>query len=71
MHGETIILTVEISADDAEQFAQFCKRITHTHCYNLTESHLPDQERNARAYQMLAGIEAVRDALAQAGHNPR
>lgn len=71
MQDETITLQVEIPKDSAYQLAQFCKRLAHSHCYDLTEAHLSHDERKARAYQMLAGIEALREALAKAGYAPR
>lgn len=67
-----IVLTVEFSDKAvAYQLAQFCKRSTFDDFYNLTEAHLPHNERVARAYQMIAGIESVQRALAGAGFSPR
>jgi hypothetical protein len=51
--------------DVAWQLAQFCKRSTFDQFYDLTE------ERKRRAYQMIAGIEAVQRALSEAGFEPR
>jgi hypothetical protein len=39
--------------------------------YDMTDGHLSHDERRARAYQMISGIEAVGRALADAGHEPR
>ena len=39
--------------------------------YDLTEAHLPANERQHLAYLMIGGIEAVQRALADAGHDPR
>lgn len=59
------------SSDVAWQLAQFCKRVGYDAAYELTEAHLPPDERRIRAYQMLAGIDAVSRGLAEAGIAPR
>ena len=55
----------------AHQLAQFCKRSTFDMFYDMTEAHLPHDERTERAHQMIAGIAAVGRALADAGYDPR
>jgi hypothetical protein len=68
----TIALTVTLPNDDvAWQLAQFCKRSTYNDFYELTEAHLSPDERKAKAYQMIAGIDAVARALHQVGIEPR
>ena len=55
----------------AWQLAQFCKRSTFSQFYDLTEAHLDKEERERRAYQMIAGLEALQAALAKVGVEPR
>ena len=67
-----ILLSVELAnVDVAYQLAQFCRRSTYSLFFDMTEVHLPEGERQTRAYQMIAGIEAVQRALGEAGYNPR
>lgn len=66
------ILTVDLANSEvATQLAQFCKRSTFNQFYELTEEYLSQEERKHRAYQMIAGIESLQKALAQAGFDPR
>ena len=51
-----ITITVSMDEEVAMQLAQFCKRSTFNKFYDLTEAHLPHDERQRRAYQMIAGI---------------
>lgn len=62
---------ISLHPDVANQVAQFAKRATFNTFYELTEAHLSDDERKKRAYQMIAGVEAVGAALARAVHAPR
>lgn len=72
MSDKPISLNVEIANDEvAIQLAQFCKRSTFSMFFEITEAHLPEVERKERAYQMIAGIEAVQRALSEAGISPR
>lgn len=71
MSEPTITITAELSEDQAWQLAQFCKRSTFGQFYELTEAHLNEDERKQRAYQMIAGIEAIQCALADQGYSPR
>lgn len=71
MSEEKITITLELSENVAWQLAQFCKRSTFDQFYDLTEQHLAPDERRARAYQMISGIEAVARELGKAGIAPR
>ena len=66
-----ITITVAMDEEVAMQLAQFCKRSTFNEFYDLTEAHLPHDERQRRAYQMIAGIEAVQGALSEIRITPR
>jgi len=59
------------SAEQAEQLAQFAKRVRFDTAYALTEAHLAHEERERRAHLMLGGIEAVAHGLAETGYRPR
>ena len=69
--AQMIDVTATMTGDVALQLAQFCKRSTFNIFYELTEAHLPSDERKSRAYKMISGIEAVQAALANAGFAPR
>lgn len=65
-------IQVSLANDDVVwQLAQFCKRIGFDTCYELTEAHLSSEERSLRAYQMLAGVDAIGAALKVRGVAPR
>lgn len=67
-----VTLTVTIEDEEvAWQLAQFCKRSEFSDFFEHTEAHLQHDERNRRAYQMIAGIDAVQDGLREAGFDPR
>jgi hypothetical protein len=68
---QPVEINVSLHPAVAYQLAQFAKRSTFITFYEFTEAHLSDDERKLRAYQMIAGIEAVGAALAKAGHAPR
>ena len=70
-YQQPVTIDVTMADEVAGQLAQFCKRSTFNIFYDLTEAHLPHEERQRRAYLMIAGIEAVQGALAEAGHAPR
>ncbi|MFO0114858.1 MAG: hypothetical protein ACK53F_07710 [Betaproteobacteria bacterium] len=57
--------------DVAYQLAQFCKRVGFDTFLQYTAAHLTYDDRKERAYQMIAGIEAVGRALAEKGFEPR
>jgi hypothetical protein len=67
----SVTVTLSITPDVAYQLAQFCKRSQFSQFYELTEAHLSIDERQQRAYQMIAGVEAVQAALAKEGFEPR
>jgi len=71
MTDTTVTVTATMDSDVAYQLAQFAKRSTFNTFFEFTEAHLPDAERKQRAYQMIAGIEAIGAALAEAGYAPR
>lgn len=66
-----VTITVTMDEEVAMQLAQFCKRATFNDFCDLTEAHLPHDERQRRAYQMIGGIEAVQGALSETGIAPR
>lgn len=68
---QPVEINVSLHPAVAHELAQFAKRSTFNTFYEFTEAHLSDNERKQRAYQMIAGIEAVGAALAKAGHAPR
>jgi hypothetical protein len=68
---EPVTITATLEPQVATQLAQFCKRSTFDTFFDLTEAHLPREERTARAYQMIAGIGAVATAMADVGVAPR
>ena len=71
MTDSTIFFTTSMSDEQAAQLAQFAKRSTFDTFYAFTEAHLPHEERQRRAYLMIAGVEAVQRALASIGFAPR
>lgn len=66
-----VSITVELQPEVALQLAQFAKRSTFNTFYDFTEAHLPHEERQKRAYQMISGIDAIGAALAVTGYAPR
>lgn len=68
---QPVEINVSLHPAVAHQLAQFAKRSTFNTFYEFTEGHLSEEERKQRAYQMIAGVEAVGAALAKAGHAPR
>lgn len=70
--SRSIVLKVELRDDaTAMQLAQFIKRVSFSTLRELTEAHLPPQQRDERAYQMLAGLTAIETALRGEGFAPR
>jgi hypothetical protein len=69
--AKPVKITVELDEGVAMQLAQFCKRSSFSMFHDLTEAHLDDAERTRRAYQMIAGVEAVESELNKAGYTPR
>ena len=66
-----VTVTATMSQEQAEQLAQFAKRSMLDTFYELTEAHLPHDERTRLAYLMIGGMEAVQRALAEVGYSPR
>mgnify|MGYP001218954128 CR=1 FL=1 len=58
------LVKVELSADQAEALAQFCKRVSFSDLKSLSSG-------ESEAYDMLDAIDRLRAALAEAGYNPR
>lgn len=67
----SMIISVELDPDVAYQLAQFCKRSTFNMFLDSTEAHLTYEDRRTRAYQMIAGIEAIAAGLSRSGVSPR
>jgi hypothetical protein len=64
MSTKTVVIPMELSADEAWDFAQFLKRAG----FSDYLSNAADQDE---AYRMLHAGEKVRAALAEAGIDPR
>lgn len=58
------LVKVELSADQAEALAQFCKRVSFSDLKALSSG-------ESEAYEMLDAIDRLRASLAEAGYNPR
>ena len=56
---------------ELRQLAQFLKRVSFDACYRHTDGCADKDARNDQAYAMIAGLEAVRRALAEHGYCPR
>lgn len=61
---KTVTIDVELTEEQAWQFAQMLKRIGFSDYRSLAEN-------DEQAYEMKAAGRAVQDALARAGINPR
>jgi hypothetical protein len=68
---QQITITATMNLSVAYQLAQFCKRVGFSTAFEYTEAHLSKDERNTRAYQMLAGLDAIAAALRDADIAPR
>jgi hypothetical protein len=68
---EWVDINARMTNEVAWELAQFCKRVRFSECYELTEAHLPHEERQRRAYLMISGVEAVQAALRDKGYAPR
>ena len=64
MNNETVIVTFELTKNEAWALAQFCKRTTHQDCAELSTS-------EEEAYTMMDGVNAVMRGLAESGIAPR
>lgn len=58
------LVKVELSADQAEALAQFCKRVSFSDLKSLASG-------ESEAYDMLDAVDKLRAALAEVGYNPR
>ncbi|WP_127476651.1 DUF7706 family protein [Sulfurivermis fontis] len=61
---EPVVITVELTDQEAWDFAQFLKRVGHS-------DYLVNAENSEQAYRMLFAGEKVRAALADVGYAPR
>lgn len=68
---ELIKIQFELPEEIALQLAQFIKRQGYSDCFQVTEYHLNKDLREQRAYAMLAGLDAIKSALAREGVCPR
>ncbi|GJI98163.1 DUF7706 family protein [Duganella vulcania] len=66
-----IELVLTMDRRTARELAQFAKRLGFQACYDLTEAHLPHEERIDKAYLMIHGMDLVARALSGAGFAPR
>lgn len=71
MTENSVPITATMNKDVAYQLAQFCKRVSFSACFDLTEAHLSEDERTKKAYQMIAGLDAVAAGLEKEGFAPR
>jgi len=69
--NDLIKIQIELPEEVAFQLAQFIKRQGYTDCFQVTEYHLKEDLREQRAYAMLAGLDAIKSALAREGVSPR
>jgi len=71
-HEKTLTLQLEPLCDfELCQLAQFLKRVTFNTCLVHADGCDDKEARNDQAYAMIAGLEAVRRALAEHGYCPR
>lgn len=61
----------ELADREAWNLAQFIKRLRFDQCYELTDSGYPRPDRESQAYEMLAAIDKIGNALKAAGYAPR
>lgn len=61
----------ELPDREAWNLAQFIKRLRFDQCYELTDSGYPRPDRESQAYEMLAAIDKIGNALKAAGYAPR
>ena len=62
--ADNVKIFLELSTAQAAALAQFCKRMRH----DIARSIAAD---DPEAFEMMAGVDALRLALAQSGFNPR
>lgn len=71
MADKTVHIEVDLTPDEALEFAQFLKRSGHDDYLRKTEGHLTPEKKDIDAWSMLRAGEKVRQALAAAGYGPR
>jgi hypothetical protein len=67
MSGENNLVTLGLPYDEARALAQLVKRLDRSDCERLSNRYDGGQERDA----MIAGIDRLQRALAEAGFAPR
>ena len=68
---QQVTITVRLEGAVGYQLAQFCKRVGFATLFDYTEAHATQEERTTKAYQMLAGLDAVAAGLRDQGFRPR
>lgn len=66
----TVTITVELTQDQAREFAQFLKRVQFS-TYMQHVPSMPEDEKKEVTYLMVDAGESIRRALADVGYNPR
>jgi hypothetical protein len=67
MSGENKLITLDLPPDEAHALAQLVKRLDRSDCKRLSNRYDSGQERDA----MIAGVDKLQRALAEAGVSPR
>ncbi len=67
MSGQNKLITLDLPPDEAHALAQLVKRLDRGDCERLSNRHDGGQERDA----MIAGVDKLQRALADAGFAPR
>jgi hypothetical protein len=67
MSGENKLIPLDLPPDEAHALAQLVKRLDRSDCERLSNRHDGGQECDA----MIAGIDNLQRALAEAGFAPR
>jgi phage gp36-like protein len=69
--SDEITVSVTMPTAAAWELATFCKLAKYKTFYDLTDPHLSDEKRRKQADEMVAGIEAVLEALVTLGVDRR
>jgi hypothetical protein len=67
MSGKNKLVTLDLPADEAHALAQLVKRLDRSDCERLSNRYDGGQERDA----MIASVDKLQRALAEAGFAPR
>jgi hypothetical protein len=67
MIGQHKLITLDLLPDEAHALAQLAKRLDRGDCERLSDRYDGGQERDA----MIAGVDKLQRALAEAGFAPR